>query len=142
MNPFGKLLTPQQYNARNAGLLPGLLGIEIREIRPGQCLASMAIAPHHLAPTGFLHAGSVISLADSAAGHGCMASLPEGARGFTTIESKTNHLGTALEGTLDCVATAEHLGRTTQVWSAQVSHSESGRVLALFRCSQMVLYPR
>ena len=70
----------------------------------------------------------------------CVAHLPEGAVGFTTIELKSNHLGTALEGTLDCIATAAHLGRTTQVWDAVVSHRETGKTLALFRCTQMLIY--
>jgi 1,4-dihydroxy-2-naphthoyl-CoA hydrolase len=95
-----------------------------------------------MAPNGFLHAGSVVTLADTSAGAGCLASLPPGANGFTTIELKSNHLGTALEGTLDCVAKAAHLGKTTQVWDASVTHRESGRTLALFRCTQMVLYPK
>ena len=65
-----------------------------------------------------------------------------GASGFTTVELKSNHLGTALDGTIECVATAAHLGRTTQVWDAVVTHRESGKTIALFRCTQMVLYPK
>ena len=86
-------------------------------------------------------AGTVVTLADTAAGVGCLSSLPEGASGFTTIELKSNHLGTAREGTLLCTATAAHLGRTTQVWDAQVSHEDTGRAIAMFRCTQLILYP-
>jgi uncharacterized protein (TIGR00369 family) len=93
-----------------------------------------------MAPNGFLHAGSVVTLADTCAGYGCVANLPEGAVGFTTIELKSNHLGTARDGTVACVAKAVHLGRTTQVWDAVVRHKETGKTLALFRCTQMVLY--
>ena len=95
-----------------------------------------------MAPNGFLHAGSVITLADTSAGYGCIANLPEEATGFTTIELKSNHLGTTLDGTLDCVARPVHLGRTTQVWDATVTHRESGKTLALFRCTQMILYAK
>ena len=56
------------------------------------------------------------------------------------VELKSNHLGTATEGTIECVATAAHLGMTTQVWDATVTHRESGKTIALFRCTQMVLY--
>lgn len=129
-------------NERNAGLLPGHLGIGVLEMSRGHCRMEMPIQDCHKAPNGYLHAGSIISLADSCAGHGLMADLPEGAKGFTTIESKTNHLGTAMAGTLECVASAEHMGRSTQVWSCTVTHRESGRTLALFRCTQMVLYPK
>ena len=86
--------------------------------------------------------GSIVTLADTAAGCGCMAHLPEGATGFTTIELKSNHLGTTRDGTVDCTARAAHLGKTTQVWDAVVTHRESGKTLALFRCTQMVLYPK
>jgi 1,4-dihydroxy-2-naphthoyl-CoA hydrolase len=75
------------------------------------------------------------------AGYATIAHLPVGAEGFTTIELKTNFLGTLTEGVLLCAASAVHSGRTTQVWDAEVS-SEDGRRLALFRCTQMVLWPK
>ena len=93
-----------------------------------------------MAPNGYLHAGSVVTLADTSTGYGCVVNLPEGATGFTTIELKSNHLGTARDGTIECVATAVHIGKTTQVWDAVVTHRESGKTIALFRCTQMVLY--
>ena len=67
-----------------------------------------------------------------------MAHLPEGAKNFTTIELKSNFLGTAREGTMRTECRAEHLGRTTQVWSATV-FGPNDRKLALFRCTQMIL---
>jgi len=93
-----------------------------------------------MAPNGYLHAGTVVTLADTSAGYGCVANLPPGATGFTTIELKSNHLGTARDGTIECRATAAHLGKTTQVWDSIVTHRETGRTIALFRCTQMVLY--
>jgi 1,4-dihydroxy-2-naphthoyl-CoA hydrolase len=93
-------------------------------------------------PNGFLHAGSVVTLADTAAGYGCVALMPAGASGFTTVELKSNHLGTALDGTVEVRATPVHLGRTTQVWDSIVKHRETGKTIALFRCTQMILYPK
>jgi 1,4-dihydroxy-2-naphthoyl-CoA hydrolase len=96
-----------------------------------------------MAPNGFLHAASVIALADSACGYGCMTSLPEGAGGFTTIELKSNFLGTVREGGgVACEATLVHGGRNTQVWDALVTAEATGKTIALFRCTQMVLYPK
>jgi len=95
-----------------------------------------------MAPNGYLHAGTVVTLADTLCGYGCIANLPGDASGFTTIELKSNHLGTALEGTIVGVATPLHRGKTTQVWDAVVTHKESGRTLAVFRCTQMILYTR
>jgi uncharacterized protein (TIGR00369 family) len=134
--------TADSFNQRAAAKLPGHLGLVITSVEAGEVRAEMAVREHLAAPNGYLHAGAVVTLADSAAGCGCMASLPEGAVGFTTVELKSNHLGTALDGTLDCLARAAHLGRTTQVWDATVTHRETGRTLALFRCTQMVLYPK
>ena len=119
--------------------LPGLLGIEIDEIEVGHVRMHLALRPELLAPNGYLHAGTVVTLADSACGYGCIASLPVGATGFTTIELKTNFLGTVLEGTLSCESRRVHGGRTTQVWDAVVT-DEAGKTLALFRCTQLLLY--
>ena len=135
-------VTAEQFNARSVGKLPGHLGIVVTQVEPGRVRAELVVGEHLLAPNGYLHAGSVVTLADTSAGCGCLASLPDGAVGFTTVELKSNHVGTALAGTLDCVATAAHLGRTTQVWDATVTHRDSGRTIALFRCTQMVLYPK
>ena len=119
--------------------LPGLLGIQIDEIEEGHVRMHLPLRPELLAPNGYLHAGMVVALADSACGYGCIASLPDGATGFTTIELKTNFLATVLEGTLLVESRRAHAGRTTQVWDATVS-SENGKTLALFRCTQLLLY--
>ncbi len=121
--------------------LPGYLGIVITEMSPGRVCAELPLRECLLAPNGYLHAGSVVSLADTAAGYGCKVSLPAGAAGFTTIELKSNHLSTVTEGVIQCVATVIHQGRTTQVWDAVVTSASSGKTLALFRCTQMILYP-
>ncbi|GHT89590.1 PaaI family thioesterase [Roseateles puraquae] len=128
------------FNAAGARNLPGHLGIVITKVENGEVHAELPVRPELMAPNGFLHAGSVVTLADTCAGYGCMASLPEGAVGFTTVELKSNHLGTAREGTVACVAKAVHLGRTTQVWDAVVTNKDTGKTMALFRCTQMVLY--
>jgi len=94
----------------------------------------------HQAPNGFLHAGTLVAMADTAAGFGCLASLPEGGTGFTTIELKSNHTGTVLEGGVEAVATMAHGGRTTQVWDVTMTAEATGRTLALFRCTQLIVY--
>lgn len=136
------MLTPEHFNRRSEGHLPGHLGIVIDVVDATGVRSHLPFAAHLMAPNGFLHAGSVVTLADTSCGYGCVANLPDGANGFTTIELKSNHLGTARDGTIECVATPVHLGRTTQVWDATVTHRESGKTIALFRCTQMVLYPQ
>jgi 1,4-dihydroxy-2-naphthoyl-CoA hydrolase len=125
-----------------ADFLPGHLGIEIIDVSAERVRASLAVTQRLLAPNGFLHAGTIVTLADTCAGYGCVSALPALASGFTTIELKSNHLGTAREGFIECVATPAHIGRTTQVWDATVTHRETGKTIALFRCTQMVLYPK
>jgi uncharacterized protein (TIGR00369 family) len=136
------MLTPEHFNSRGATYLPGLLGIVITHVSRGEVRAKLEVNNSLMAPNGFLHAGTVITLADTASGYGCAASLPEGATGFTTIELKSNHLSTARSGTIECVATIVHMGKTTQVWDAIVTSAESGKVMAMFRCTQMVLYAK
>lgn len=128
------------FNQEGAPFLPGHLGIRILSVATGQVSAEMDVVSHLLAPNGFLHAGSVVTLADTACGYGCIASLPEGAINFTTVELKSNHLGTARQGKIEVLATAVHLGRTTQVWDAIVTYE--GKKIALFRCTQMILFPK
>jgi uncharacterized protein (TIGR00369 family) len=100
----------------------------------------VAVRKALMAPNGYLHAGTVVTLADTCCGYGTVAALPEGAKGFTTIELKSNFLGTAREGHIACRATPVHLGRTTQVWDAVVTSEATGAKIALFRCTQMVLW--
>jgi 1,4-dihydroxy-2-naphthoyl-CoA hydrolase len=122
------------------GYFPGLIGFEVLEVEAGRLRSRMAIRPDLLAPNGYLHAAAVVGLADTACGFGTMVDLPDDAKGFTTIELKSNFIGTALKGALICVATRPHRGRTTQVWDAIVSAEETDKTLALFRCTQMILY--
>jgi 1,4-dihydroxy-2-naphthoyl-CoA hydrolase len=135
-------MTADDFNKAGVGKLPGYLGVHVLSVSGRELRAELAVRPELMAPNGYLHAGSLVTLADTCCGYGCRANLPEGANGFTTIELKSNHLGTTVDGTIDCVATAVHLGKTTQVWDAVAVHRETGRTLALFRCTQMVLYPR
>jgi 1,4-dihydroxy-2-naphthoyl-CoA hydrolase len=130
------------FNERGIGKLPGYLGIVFTRAESAEVCAELEIKAIHMAPNGYLHAGSIVTLADTSCGYGCFANLPEGASGFTTIELKSNHLGTARDGTIATRATPVHLGRTTQVWDAVVTHKETDRTLALFRCTQLLLYPQ
>lgn len=134
-------MTPEQIQARAKGTLVEHLGLVFDEVSSGRAAAYIELQPYHLAPNGYLHGGTVVALADTCCGFGTIASLPEGAESFTTIELKTNFLGTAREGTVYCEAKLVHGGRSTQVWDADVKN-DAGRTVAHFRCTQMVLYPR
>ena len=127
---FFNALTPEHF--------AGFVGMHVFEARPGFVRTGLDIEAHHLAANGFLHAAAVITVADTACGFGVRTILPDGAVGFTTIELKSNFLGTTRQGAIVCDATVAHAGRTTQVWDAVVRAGE--RTIALFRCTQLVLY--
>ena len=137
---FNPELTAEHFNRRNAGYLPGLVGLSVLRMGPDAVESRLEVRQELMAPNGFLHAASIIALADTSAGYGCVATLPKGASGFTTIELKSNVLGTAREGAILCRAAPAHLGRTTQVWDARVTVEGGDRAIALFRCTQMVLW--
>jgi 1,4-dihydroxy-2-naphthoyl-CoA hydrolase len=134
--------TASEFEEAGRGLLPGHVGIEFDSVESGHVESRLTIEARHMAPNGFLHAASVIALADTSCGYGSQVSLPDGATGFTTIELKSNFMGTATRGdVISCRAWLVHGGRSTQVWDAEVT-DERGKTLALFRCTQMVLYPK
>jgi uncharacterized protein (TIGR00369 family) len=134
-------LTLAQLNEAGKSVFPGLVGVEIDDVADGVVRARLPLRDEHMAPNGYLHAAAVIALADTACGYGCILSLPEGGIGFTTIELKTNFLLSAQHGTIACEAKLVHGGRTTQLWDATVS-APDGRLMALFRCTQLVLRER
>ena len=134
--------THEYFQSFGAGHLPGHLGVEILTVSAQGVESRLAVTRQVMAPNGYLHAASVVALADTSCGYGCVAALPPGASGFTTIELKANFLGTAREGAILCRATPLHLGRTTHVWDAQVTLEASGAQIARFRCTQMILWPK
>ena len=139
---MARLAIPQtvaEWNERGREYLPGSLGMEILAVEPDEVRARMRVGRGICAWNGFLHAGAVVSLADTCCGYATVRNLPEEAAGFTTIELKSNFIGTTLEGDVTCVATPVHKGRSTQVWNAEVRAEKTGKTIAHFRCTQMIL---
>jgi len=132
----------ERMNEASSESLVSTMQIVITSIEDGLLTAEMPVRPEVMAPNGYLHAASVVALTDTTCGYGARTHRPEGSTGFTTIELKTNFLGTVRDGWIDCEATLLHAGRTTQVWDARVTARGSGRTIALFRCTQMLLYPK
>jgi 1,4-dihydroxy-2-naphthoyl-CoA hydrolase len=132
----------ESWNSFGKECLPGLLGIKVLSVEPDALEVQMQVTKKICAPNGFLHAVSVVALADTACGYATVNNLPAGAEGFTTIELKTNFIGTALQGDVSCIARLVHKGRTTQVWDAEVFSEEAEKKIALFRCTQMILWPK
>lgn len=142
MEALRKDVTVESLNEGQRDSLAGLMGLEVVSLEEKKLTGRMKITKEHVAVNGFLYAASIIALADTSCGNAAIAHLPEGAENLTTIELKSNHVGTVREGTLLCVATAQHLGKMTQVWDAVVTEETTGKTIALFRCTQMVLWPK
>jgi uncharacterized protein (TIGR00369 family) len=134
-------VTIEQLDEAGRALFPGLVGVEFDAAADGVVRARLELRPALQAPNGFLHAGAIVTLADTACGYGCFLTKPDEATGFTTIELKTNFVRSAREGTITCEARLAHGGRTTQLWDATVADPE-GKTMALFRATQLLLYPR
>jgi uncharacterized protein (TIGR00369 family) len=132
---------PAGLNEAGAALLPGLLGIEVTSWAVGEVTGHLPLRSDLFAPHGFVHGATQIALADSMCGYGAATSLPPGAESFTTVDLTASLTGTAREGALHCTATRVHAGRSTQVWDATVT-DDAGRTTCLFRCTQLVLWPR
>jgi uncharacterized protein (TIGR00369 family) len=140
--PRREPLSPEDFQRLSEGRLPGLVGLQMLVAEPGRVCVRLDVRDELLAPNGYLHAATIVALADTACGYGALRSRPEGATGFTTIELKTNFLGTVRDGTIACEAKLVHGGRMTQVWDADVVDEATGKPIALFRCTQMMLWPR
>ena len=132
----------KDFNRYGEEYLFGYLGMEFLKVEDDEVIARIVLQQHHFGWNGYLHAGTIFSLADSCAGYGCVRSLPEGAAGFTTIETKTNFLSTVRQGSIQAIAIPLHRGKSTQVWDTSVSSTENGQLLSCYRCTQMVLWPK
>lgn len=115
------------------------LGIEVTEASAERVVGTMLVSPELCTGGGILHGGAFMAFADSLGAVGAFLSLPEGARGTTTIESKTNFLGGAKLGTtVTGEATPVHAGKRTSVWQTKIT-SEDGKAVALVIQTQLVL---
>jgi uncharacterized protein (TIGR00369 family) len=129
-----------RLNARARGQLAGLIGIEVLDLDDTGLRSRLALRPELLAANGYVHAATLVALADTTCGFGALAFLPDGARSYATLELASNFVGAAREGVVLCAATPTELGRQTQTWEALCVTEGDGRRLAVFRCTQLVLY--
>lgn len=135
-------LTFDYFNENVTENLPGHLGLNVTKVARGRMEMELEVEKKHLAINGYLHAATIVALADTAAGNGCMANLPNYAIGFTTIELKCNLINTVRSGKIVCFSECVHAGRTTQVWEAKVMEAKTQALMAAFTCTQLVLYPK
>ena len=128
------------FNQTGRDGFSGLVGLEVIRVDPEVVKIKLEKSPTHMAYNGMVHAGVVVTLADTACGIGSIAFLPEGAKAHATIELKCNFVRPVNEETIFCEAAPIHMGRTTHVWDARVYAGQSGKTIAHFRCTQMILW--
>ena len=133
-------MTIDDFNTKSKGCFPEVLGIKVTAIKGNRLQAEMPIQQAFLAPNTYLHAGSIVTFADTIAGYSTILNLPEKAKSFTTIELKSNFLRTLQEGILECESEPEHMGRSTHIWRIKVLDKATKKVLAILCCTQMILY--
>jgi 1,4-dihydroxy-2-naphthoyl-CoA hydrolase len=118
--------------------LARLLGIEIVEASAARVLARLMVRDEICTSGGILHGGAFMAFADTAGAIGASLNLGPGDN-TTTIESKTNFLGSARVGS---VITAEtlpiHVGRRSSVWQTRITN-DAGKLLALVIQTQLVI---
>jgi len=129
----------ERLNQANVGKLAEHLGLTITEVDVGRVVGRYEARPDLVAHTGYLLAGTVLSVADLLCAYGVDTVWPDGANGFTTVEAKCNFVGTIRDGAAVCTATLVHGGRTTQVWDAETRSEATGKLMAAFRCTQILL---
>ena len=119
-------------------LFPGLMGVQLIEVTPERVVASMEVRPDLCTTGNVLHGGAIMAFADTLGALGTIANLPKDTR-TTTIESKTNFLRAAPEGTrITAECTAFHRGKTTMVWQTQIK-TDTGKLCAVVTQTQLVL---
>jgi len=119
-------------------LFPGLMGVQLIEVTPERVVASMEVRPDLCTTGNVLHGGAIMALADTLGALGTIANLPKDTR-TTTIESKTNFLRAAPEGTpITAECAAFHRGKTTMVWQTQIK-TDTGKLCAVVTQTQLVL---
>lgn len=118
------------------------LGVDITEASAARVVGALEVRPELCTTGGTLHGGAVMAFADTLGAVGAYLSLPQGATGTTTLESKTNFIGAAKAGTrVTGEALPVHSGGRTSVWQTRIV-GEDGKLIALITQTQMVLRPQ
>lgn len=115
------------------------MGVTLTKATPDLIEAEMTVLPEHCTVGDRVHGGAVMSLADNLGAVGAFLNLAPDAKGTTTIESKTNFLGSVKAGA-KLVARCEplHRGRRSQVWQTRIEDG-SGSAVAVVIQTQLTL---
>lgn len=114
------------------------MGVEVLECGPGLVRSRLAWSESLCTLGGVLHGGALMSLADATAAVCAFLNLPDGAKGTTTVESKTNFLRAIRCGHATATATPLHAGRRFIVVETEI-RDDGGALVAKVTQTQAVL---
>jgi uncharacterized protein (TIGR00369 family) len=119
---------------------PALMGVEVLSAEPERVRAQLVVRPDLCTAGKIMHGGAVMAFADALGAIGAVLNMPREAN-TTTIESKTNFIGAAREGTtVTGESTPLHVGKRTSVWQTKISR-EDGKLVAVVTQTQLILLP-
>lgn len=116
-----------------------LMGVDVLQARKESVIGELEVRPDLCTTGHILHGGAIMAFADALGGIAGFMNLPEGASGTITVESKTNFVAAAKEGstvTGECLPVS--VGKRLSVWQTTIRR-EDGKTAAIVTQTQMVL---
>ena len=122
------------------GTLMGHLGMQVIEVSKERAVVELPVHPGLTTPSGHIHAGSMVSLADTAATFAAMAvservvALDEMP---VAVSISSQIVGNVQEGTLRAESTVAHPGRTLVAVATRIT-ADGGKLLALVNSTHFI----
>ena len=119
--------------------ITALMSMRLVEAEPGRVVWEALPGEEHYTPIGTVHAGFATTLLDSTMGTAFVSTAEAGTH-WTTLELKANFTRaiTADTGTVRCIGSVVHGGRTVVITEARLEDAE-GRLLAHATSTILVL---
>src|SRR5215469_7106162 len=119
------------------------LGAELVRLGPGEVIIELPFSPQLTQQHGFLHAGAVASIADSACGYAALTLMPEDAA-VLTVEYKINLMKPAAGTRFRATGKVLRAGRTLSVCSGSVEAQDGTQwsLIALMQATMMAIPDR
>ena len=114
------------------------LGIEMEELSRERVVATMPVDDRTRQPFGLLHGGASIALAETVASFGAAVLIDRERFVAVGLEINGNHLRAKTEGMVRATGVPVHVGRSTQVWSIEIT-DEEGRLVCISRCTMAIV---
>ena len=119
---------------------PTLMGVDVLSAEPERVRAQIVVRPDLCTAGKIMHGGAIMAFADALGAIGAVLNMPREAN-TTTVESKTNFIGAAREGsTVTGESTPLHVGKRTSVWVTRITR-EDGKLVAVVTQTQLILLP-